>query len=299
MDTVTVDGKEYVKAAKAASEAGYTSDYVGQLCRGGKISAILLGKTWYVAEGALTQHKQSRVRTNTGMVKRDLVRQKEEVSRPTSFSAQYQASPYRTRLLDQSISYTTEAQVPLPVPTARPSEGISPVVNEVSVNEVLADTSDTVESPEYVGDEEEGATAFGINTQEAEQPQVGTSQEGAGTVSIRRINTPRPSARRKFLEKALMAQTETSQHTPVRGNKPKKSVTTTTLSVPKEHSLTFRRVLLPMALATVAVVFVVANVLLESTWNYTHTDSGDTAFSTQYHFVSLASVIDSLQSRDF
>src|SRR4029078_297853 len=37
---------------------GYTSDYVGQLCRGKKIEAHLFGRNWYVPEKAILNHKE-------------------------------------------------------------------------------------------------------------------------------------------------------------------------------------------------------------------------------------------------
>lgn len=63
METVTLEGKEYVKAKSAARELGYTSDYIGQLCRAGKIDSRLVGRSWYVDIGELSSHKQSRYGT--------------------------------------------------------------------------------------------------------------------------------------------------------------------------------------------------------------------------------------------
>lgn len=62
METLVLDGKEFVKASKAAKELGYTSDYIGQLCRGGKISAHLVGRTWYVDKSELSVHKVEKKR---------------------------------------------------------------------------------------------------------------------------------------------------------------------------------------------------------------------------------------------
>ena len=42
MKELAIDGKKYVKASAIAKDLGYTSDYVGQLCRGGKIDAQLV-----------------------------------------------------------------------------------------------------------------------------------------------------------------------------------------------------------------------------------------------------------------
>lgn len=60
MDKVSVEGKEYVKAASVARELGYTRDYIGQLCRAKKIDAQLVGRSWYVYVPSLEAHKKSR-----------------------------------------------------------------------------------------------------------------------------------------------------------------------------------------------------------------------------------------------
>ncbi|GEM_PF-915938 len=60
MDTVTLDGVEYVKAAVAAKQFRYTADYIGQLCRGKKVDARLVGRTWFVNIQSIKDHKKAR-----------------------------------------------------------------------------------------------------------------------------------------------------------------------------------------------------------------------------------------------
>jgi hypothetical protein len=59
MDKVVIDGIEYVKAAAAAEQLNYTSDYVGQLCRAKKVDARLVGRTWFVHPESLKEHKNA------------------------------------------------------------------------------------------------------------------------------------------------------------------------------------------------------------------------------------------------
>lgn len=54
---LVIDGKNYVSSARAAQLVGYTKDYVGQLARAGKIESKLIGRSWYVSEESITQHK--------------------------------------------------------------------------------------------------------------------------------------------------------------------------------------------------------------------------------------------------
>jgi hypothetical protein len=47
-DEIVLAGKKYVSSKRAAEISGYAKDYVGQLCRGGKLSAKLIGRNWYI-----------------------------------------------------------------------------------------------------------------------------------------------------------------------------------------------------------------------------------------------------------
>lgn len=62
MEVLELDGKRYVKASKAARHAGYTTDYVGQLCRSGKVDAHLIGRSWYVDADQLGTHRVEKKR---------------------------------------------------------------------------------------------------------------------------------------------------------------------------------------------------------------------------------------------
>lgn len=60
MRSIEVEGRVLIKAADAAKELSYTSDYIGQLCRAGKIHAKLVGRSWYVDVDDLREHKKTR-----------------------------------------------------------------------------------------------------------------------------------------------------------------------------------------------------------------------------------------------
>ncbi|MBI2618361.1 helix-turn-helix domain-containing protein [Candidatus Kaiserbacteria bacterium] len=46
--SLMLDGKEYISSKRAAELMGYTQDYIGQLCRTGKIEARQVGRGWYI-----------------------------------------------------------------------------------------------------------------------------------------------------------------------------------------------------------------------------------------------------------
>lgn len=53
-----LDGKMFISSERAAKFGGYTKDYVGQLCRGGKLEARMVGRSWYVSIDSLVEHKK-------------------------------------------------------------------------------------------------------------------------------------------------------------------------------------------------------------------------------------------------
>lgn len=53
------DGKKFISSSRAAKISGYVNDYIGQLCRDGKLECRMVGRSWYVSLESLTQHKNS------------------------------------------------------------------------------------------------------------------------------------------------------------------------------------------------------------------------------------------------
>lgn len=63
MEAVIFDGKEYTKASVVAKKFGYTADYLGQLCRGKKVDARMVGRSWYINVDSLDAHRDARYKT--------------------------------------------------------------------------------------------------------------------------------------------------------------------------------------------------------------------------------------------
>jgi hypothetical protein len=55
-NSITIEGIEYISSKRAAVLMGYTQDYIGQLCRGGKMKAKQIGRAWYVPKSIV--HKE-------------------------------------------------------------------------------------------------------------------------------------------------------------------------------------------------------------------------------------------------
>lgn len=81
MEVVSIDGVEYQKASQVAKQFKYTSDYVGQLCRGKKIDAKLIGRTWYVNPLSLKTHKKGLYTKDAANEKTPKIKSKDEISR--------------------------------------------------------------------------------------------------------------------------------------------------------------------------------------------------------------------------
>ncbi|TAK57529.1 hypothetical protein EPO17_01720 [Patescibacteria group bacterium] len=68
--SLILSGKKFISARRGAEIAGYSGDYVGQLCRLGKIEAQMVGKVWFVCEESLLTHKITQERLNEEMRQR-------------------------------------------------------------------------------------------------------------------------------------------------------------------------------------------------------------------------------------
>lgn len=57
MDEILIEEKRYISSKRAAKITGYAKDYIGQLCREGRVPARLVGRNWYVLETAIQDHR--------------------------------------------------------------------------------------------------------------------------------------------------------------------------------------------------------------------------------------------------
>jgi len=57
MNELTIGDKIYVSSKRAAEITGYAKDYIGQLCREGHVEAKMVGRSWYVLETSIREHR--------------------------------------------------------------------------------------------------------------------------------------------------------------------------------------------------------------------------------------------------
>jgi hypothetical protein len=132
MDVLDIDGKEYVKSSVLARELGYTSDYIGQLCRSGKVDAKLFGRTWYAARASILGHKTNRYRSSKRLTEKTLkahLSEKAQYTVPINRHpfAQAQGSGYLSHVsykplnkAQRDIQYNTDETDLLPQPRKIP-----------------------------------------------------------------------------------------------------------------------------------------------------------------------------------
>lgn len=286
MDTVTLDGKTYIKAVKAADGVGYAPDYVGQLCRKGTLDAIILGKTWYVSAESLLAHKNSQTRTNTGITKRDVEKQKN--ARIAGRSARYAPTSaeieQRKRLLDTGIRYSKDIDELLPA-VAGKSVAVVPdlaiIVPEGEVeNPAVSEASEepSVKEEPLSIDEYENPQDPAI-----EYPQEEEYVENEETaVPIRKVHDSAPvrmPVKRPFVRAYGVAREESIYG---QGSKDPQ--------IPSQRPSRRRSYRLVPIAVLLLIIFLVANLILESTWIYTTSGQKKTSFHTTYHFTSLSSI---------
>ncbi len=63
-DTLSIDGKIYVSTRRASEIAGYSKDYIGQLCREGRVLSRMVSRSWWVDEESIRRHAAETVKAN-------------------------------------------------------------------------------------------------------------------------------------------------------------------------------------------------------------------------------------------
>ena len=136
MEHISVGGEKYVKASSIARELGYTADYVGQLARSGKIEAQLVGRSWFVNERSIQEHKRDRYRS-TAAKSREALKESLESFRPSRERVRAPESHFEKRAIYNSLQYEADPYEVLPTIPER--AGVESVSTETEAEESLAE----------------------------------------------------------------------------------------------------------------------------------------------------------------
>lgn len=127
---VFFDGKEYISAAEASKSTGYHQDYIGQLSRGGKIPARLVGKRWFVSRRDILAHKREKdallaaVQTDAvGLYKHDSAPQKPSLTIGTYSTQKVDLFPETgkkegdlvTQMESSNVTTATRSAIPITI----------------------------------------------------------------------------------------------------------------------------------------------------------------------------------------
>ncbi|PCI28012.1 hypothetical protein COB55_04685, partial [Candidatus Wolfebacteria bacterium] len=69
-EELNLGGKRYISSKRAAQITSYTSDYIGQLCRAGKLECTRVGRSWFVSEDSMNKHVEGQ--NSSSSPKRDI-----------------------------------------------------------------------------------------------------------------------------------------------------------------------------------------------------------------------------------
>jgi hypothetical protein len=118
MEHLDIGEKRYVKVSSAARETGYTTDYIGQLCRAKKVDAKLVGRTWYVAYDELLAHRQTRGRSSHEKAKKAFKKEVAAIEGETRIPISIEHTGARKRLISEHITYHTDEAALMPATVA-------------------------------------------------------------------------------------------------------------------------------------------------------------------------------------
>lgn len=267
MNTVEVHGEKYIKASVAAKEAGYTADYVGQLCRKNLLDATLVGRTWYVREGAVGDYKKNKSRQNNQKTIKEMEQELERSQNQEQKIHKTMYVPgvtpeYRKQLLSSEIKYESEAEELLPAP------------QKIRTQDVAEDVVDT--EREEVSEE----NIIPINTEAESMEGVIEEREEADDEAV-------------YSSDALMALEEDFGD--------EKAQEEEEYQEEVDRIVAERKSMLPMLATTLGALLLSLSVLLQNVWIYdyssdTVTLSSTTRFETGYAIASVGHIYKEIES---
>src|ERR1035437_4816564 len=63
-DSLVIDGKNFISSRRASEIAVYSKDYVGQLCREGRLVCRRVNRLWWVDEDSIRKHAAETMKSN-------------------------------------------------------------------------------------------------------------------------------------------------------------------------------------------------------------------------------------------
>ncbi len=106
------EGKEYISASRVSKQVGYSSDYLGQLCRAKKLPGKLIGRTWYIDLQSAIEYKQVQQLAKKKNFSKNAEVKSAPISSPTPVELPVLSAPFL--LEESSVSFESDSQPLLP-----------------------------------------------------------------------------------------------------------------------------------------------------------------------------------------
>ena len=125
MDELTIDGKVFVSSKKAAALSGYAKDYVGQLCREGRVESKLVGRSWYVYEPSIREHRFNDERSKGKGLGENADAAESKTSENTNIQAVWQQPAYTAETFETMPVLSENEPVSAPIQEAEAPKAVS------------------------------------------------------------------------------------------------------------------------------------------------------------------------------
>ncbi|MEK7581981.1 MAG: helix-turn-helix domain-containing protein, partial [Patescibacteria group bacterium] len=100
-EDLVFEGKKYVLSRVAARLTKYSNDYIGELCRSGKIKARQVGKLWYIEKDSLLEYKSQNGKQGFGAQK--IINARKNIPYESPFVSKTEKSPLIPPVEDKII----------------------------------------------------------------------------------------------------------------------------------------------------------------------------------------------------
>jgi hypothetical protein len=161
MEELDIDGKKYIPTKVAAKLTGYAKDYVGQLCREGRVECRLVGRSWYILESSILEHRFGTTAS-------------QEVSSQPAIAREVKASEEAPSIADKWEAPTYTSYAPEPIPEIHPTYLENTVENNLTdfLESESPIESELVAPVEEVAEELPEVLPVGIEEAEIEEEEV-------------------------------------------------------------------------------------------------------------------------------
>lgn len=210
MDEITIGDKTYISSKQAAKITGYAKDYVGQLCREGRVEARLVGRNWYVLDSAIREHRFGKETAPEPVIEPEVPTDRVSTWKKPEYKAEVPVlvpnfsqkdpnsigtpaiadmqSAWREWFEDKQSALEPLPNVPEGLSDGNPLEELADEAPEpfLEPEKALSDLPQVEERSEMV---------MVSRIQDTENP---VSEEGTEPIDLHRIYTPRPVAAREI-----------------------------------------------------------------------------------------------------